>query len=90
MYKISYDPNAYLGRKRNVRLGLVARSKILESVKKQASSVKDIGQASGLKYAVVLHHLKLLEEERVIQRKGEKRPYFWSLTGLGQKRLVER
>jgi predicted transcriptional regulator len=90
MFKISYDPNAYLVQKRNVRLGLVARTRILESVKKQASSIKDIGQVSGLKYAVVLYHLKLLEEERVIQRKGEKRPYSWSLTGLGQKRLVER
>lgn len=87
MLKISYDPNAYLVRKRNVRLGLVARTKILESVKKQASSIKDIGQASGLKYAVVLYHLKLLAEEKVIQRKGEKRPYLWSLTGFGQRSL---
>ena len=90
MFKISYDPNAYLIRKRNVRLGLIARTKILESVKKQASSIKDIGLQSGLKYPVVLYHLRLLEEEKVIQRGGEKRPYIWSLTGLGQKRLTAR
>jgi hypothetical protein len=89
VFKISYDPNAYLIRKRNVRLGLIARTKILESVKKQASSIKDIGLQSGLKYPVVLYHLRLLEEEKVIHRGGQKRPYTWSLTGLGQKRLTE-
>jgi len=89
MLKVSFDPNAYLIRKRNVRLGLTARTKILESLKMQASSIKEIGKMSGLRYAVVLYHLKLLEEENVIQRKGEKRPYLWSLTGLGQRRLAE-
>ena len=90
MFKISFDPNAYLVRKRNVRLGLTARTKILESVREQASSIKDIGRQSGLKYAVVLYHLRLLEEEKVIRRGGEKRPYTWSLTGVGQKRITER
>jgi len=90
MFKISYDPDAYLVRKRNVRLGLAARTKVLESMRKQASSTKEIGQASGLKYSVILYHLKLLEETKVVQRKGAKRPYSWSLTGSGQKRLTER
>jgi len=73
-----------------VRLGLIARTKILEAVKRQSYSIRDIGQTSGLKYAVISYHLRLLEKEKVIQRKGEKRPYLWSLTGLGQKRLTER
>jgi predicted transcriptional regulator len=59
-------------------------------LKDQASSIKGIGHVSGLKYAVVLYHLRLLEEEKVIQRNNQKKPYLWSLTGLGQKRLTER
>lgn len=89
MLKVTYNPNAYLAQKRNVRLGLTARTKILQVIEKQAFSIKDISQTSGLKYAVVLYHLKLLEEERIVQRKDGKKPYSWSLTGAGQKRLVE-
>jgi len=89
MFKESYNPNAYLTRKRNVRLGLVARTKILQIIEKQASTIADVGKARGLKYAVVLYHLKLLEEENIVQRKSGKKPYLWTLTGIGQKRLVE-
>jgi predicted transcriptional regulator len=88
MFKISYNPNAYLAQRRNVRLGLVARTKILQVIEKQASSIKDIRQASGLKYAVILYHLKLLKKEKIVQRKGGKKPFFWALTGAGQKRLI--
>jgi predicted transcriptional regulator len=88
MLKIAYNPNAYLMQKRNVRLGLVARSKILQVIEKQATSIRVIRDATGLKYAVVLYHLRLLEEERVVQRQGGKKPYSWSLTGVGQKQLV--
>jgi predicted transcriptional regulator len=89
MFKISYNPKAYLTQRRNVRLGLVARTMILQVIEKQISSIKDIGQACSLKYAVILYHLKLLEEERIVQRQGGKKPFFWELTGAGQKRLVE-
>jgi predicted transcriptional regulator len=88
MLKIAYNPNAYLTQKRNVRLGLVARSKILQVVEKQVAPIRVIKDATGLKYAVVLYHLKLLEEEKVVQRQGRKKPYAWALTGVGQKRLV--
>jgi hypothetical protein len=43
---------------------------------------------SGLKYNVVVHHLHLLEAERVVVREGDKKPYIWQLTGVGQQRLV--
>ena len=89
MFKISYNPNAYLAQRRNVRLGLVARTEILQVIGKQAFSIKNIKQVSGLKYAVILYHLKLLEEEKIVQRQGGKKPFFWTLTGVGQKRLVE-
>lgn len=89
MLRVAYNPNAYLTRKRNVRLGLVARSKILQAIGENTLAIKDIRVVTGLKYAVVLYHLRLLEDERIVMRKSGKPPYSWSLTGLGQRRLVE-
>jgi hypothetical protein len=43
---------------------------------------------SQLKYNTVVHHLHLLEAERVVVKKGGKKPYVWQLTGVGQQRLV--
>ncbi len=89
MLKGAYNPNAYLTQRRNVRLGLVARSTILQIVEKQQAPISNITDATGLKYSVVLYHLRLLEDEKVVQRQGRKKPYAWTLTGIGQKRLVE-
>lgn len=89
MLKISYNPNAYLTNRRNVRLGLVARTKILDVIEKKRSTIKEIRQTTGLTFGVVLYHLRLLEEGRVVQRQGGKKPYSWELTGTGQRRIVE-
>jgi len=89
MIKIAFNPNAYLTQKRNVRLGLEARSKILQVVERQVACIRVVRDATGLTYAVVLYHLRLLEKEKVVQRQGQKKPYAWSLTGIGQKRLGE-
>jgi predicted transcriptional regulator len=83
-----FYPRAFLSRKRNVRLGLLARTKILQALEKRESDAKGIMGPSGLKYNVVIHHLRLLEDERVVVKKGSKRPYVWQLTGVGQQRLV--
>lgn len=88
MLKGAYNPNAYLTQRRNVRLGLIARSKILQVVEKHVATIRYIRETTGLKYSVVLYHLRLLEEEKVVQRQGGKKPYAWTLTGIGQKRLV--
>jgi len=71
-----------------VRLGLAARTKILQALEKRESDVKGIMSPSGLKYGVVIHHLRLLEAERVVVKKDGKKPYVWQLTGVGQQRLV--
>jgi len=71
-----------------VKLGLSARTRILQVLEKQEFNVKGIVGLSGLHYNVVVHHLRLLEAERVVVRKGEKRPFVWELTGVGQQRLV--
>lgn len=82
-----FHPRAFLSRKRNVKRGLSARTRILQVLEKQESDTKNIMGLSGLHYSVVVHHLCLLEAERVVVRKGEKRPFVWRLTGVGQQRL---
>jgi hypothetical protein len=86
--KRAFHPRAFLSRKRNVRLGLVARTKVLQALERRESDVKGIMGPSELKYNVVVHHLRLLEAERVVVKKGGKKPYVWQLTGVGQQRLV--
>ena len=87
MFKGTYHPKAFLTMKKNVRRGLVARTQILLLLDKTASNTKAIIQQTGLRYAVILHHLRLLEAENILTRKG-KRPYVWELTGAGQQRLT--
>jgi predicted transcriptional regulator len=79
-------PNAYLKKIRNINSGLKARTKILENIENNPYSAGRIAKETRLSYNVVIHHLRLLEEEGIVHRKGH-RPYYWVPTGLGQKRL---
>lgn len=85
--KSSLHPNAYLKTVRNVNCGVTARSKILNVLDCSPSSASRVAKESALTYSVVMHHLRLLKNEEIVQRKGA-RPYYWIATGLGQKRLV--
>jgi DNA-binding transcriptional ArsR family regulator len=84
--KESTHPNAYLKHIRNVSCGLQARTKILNALETNPLSVSRIASGESMSYSVVLHHLRLLESEGIVHRKG-RRPFFWVATGLGQKRL---
>jgi len=70
-----------------VKSGLKARTIILNVLENQALDAVSIATEKSLSYGVVMHHLRLLENEGTVNRKG-KRPYIWLLTGLGQKRLI--
>jgi predicted ArsR family transcriptional regulator len=72
---------------KNVESGLKVRTILLGILEKCASDAVGIAKVTSLSYRVVLHHLKLLENEGVLSRKGQ-RPYVWSLTGIGQSRLI--
>jgi hypothetical protein len=85
--KETYHPNAYLQHVINVKTGLKARTKILTALETQPASAGTIARNSGYTYAAVAHHLRLLEAEGRVSRRG-KRPCIWLLTGLGQKRLI--
>jgi predicted ArsR family transcriptional regulator len=87
MAKLAFNPNAYLSETRNIRQGLATRTKILRILERNAATAKMLAEESKLNYAVVLHHLWLLEAEKIIFRKAGKKPYFWELTGMGQQRL---
>jgi predicted ArsR family transcriptional regulator len=87
MFKVPHHPKAFLTRKRNVQRGLLARTRIILILEKEASNAKKLAQESGLSYASVLHHLHLLEAENTLSSKG-KRSYVWELTGAGQQRLT--
>lgn len=92
-----YHPNAYLLHRKNVVRGLKARTKILEimmnlnqnkSSRGRIRTAKIISVASKISYSSSFHHLRLLEEEKIVMREGKK-PYKWKLTGLGQKSLMD-
>jgi len=88
MFKIAHHPKAFLTLKRNIRVGLFARTRILFILEKGASNAKGVAKETGLSYASILYHLHLLEAENILTRKG-KRPYLWELTGAGQQRLTD-
>jgi predicted transcriptional regulator len=86
MIKEAYHPKAYLSNIKNIRLGLRARTRILNVLDKGPIDAKGISIKTGMHYRVVTHHLRLLGVEGIIESKQGK-PHIWSLTGLGQKRL---
>jgi predicted ArsR family transcriptional regulator len=87
MAKLTFHPNAYLSEIRNIRQGLASRTKILRVLELKGVTAKALAKKSKLSYNVVLHHLWLLEAEKIVSCKGGKKPYFWELTGVGQQRL---
>jgi DNA-binding transcriptional ArsR family regulator len=56
-------------------------------LEENSSDARTIANETGMHYGVVMHHLKLLEAEEIVERKGSK-PYVWMLTGVGQRRLL--
>lgn len=87
MTELVFHPNAYLSKTRNVRQGLVSRTNILKILERKNTTAKTLAEESELSYSVILHHLWLLEGERIVLCRRRKKPYFWELTGVGQQRL---
>jgi len=85
--KETYHPKAYLTKRRNVRLGLRARTRVIRVLERGAQSAKAVTQETGLSYGVVRHHLLLLELENIVVRRAG-RPFSWELTGAGQQILT--
>jgi len=69
-----------------VKGGLKARTQILRVLDERASEAGAMAKDTKLSYQAVIHHLHLLEADGTVRRSGKK-PFSWSLTGLGQRRL---
>ena len=87
MLREVWHPNSYLSRIKNIKRGLSARTRILNMLEGGSMDARSMADQAGMHYSVVMHHLKLLEAEEIVERKGG-RPHNWLLTGVGQKRLV--
>jgi hypothetical protein len=81
-----YHPKAFLSLKKNIRPGLIARTKVVSFLEEKEANAKTVAHGTTLSYSVVLHHLHALEVENIVVH-GGKRSYVWSLTGAGQQRL---
>lgn len=86
--KRAFHPRAFLSHRRNVQSGLFARTQILQALENHESDVKGIASSGKLSYRVVTYHLRLLEAERVVDKKDARKPYVWQVTGVGQQRLL--
>ena len=81
-------PKVRLSTRRNTRLGLLSRTEILGALEKGEKSIREVSIEINISYTRVLHHLHLLEAERLVERLGEKRPFKWRVTGVGQQALI--
>ena len=88
MLKSAYHPKAFLAFKKNVHRGLANRTKIISLLEVSPLSARELSERTGLSYNSVLHHLHLLENERIAAKSGSK-PYVWKLTGAGQQTLIQ-
>lgn len=85
------DPLAWLSKIRNMKRGLIVRTTILgrlRQAERAGKTIRELSNETDLGYNVILHHLKILEKEKIVIRKG-KRPFKWLLTGIGQ-RLIDK
>lgn len=88
MFKRAHHPKSFLTLIRNYTRGLVTRTGILLVLERGVTNAQVIAQKTGLTYGTVLHHLHLLESEKIL-RVRKKKPYIWELTGAGQQRLAD-
>jgi len=80
-------PKAYLTSKRNVKAGVISRSKILLVLEKEHKNASAIAKESMLSYECVAYHLKTMKKERLVDKLTKERPFTWGLTRFGQQKL---
>ncbi len=80
-------PKAYLTSKRNIKPGLISRTKILLVLEGGRKTARNITQEAGLSYQCVTYHLKTMKKDRLIDRLTKTKPFTWQLTPFGQQKL---
>ena len=84
---VSLHPKAYLTSKRNVRAGLISRSKILQALEKGRKTASDIAKETSLSYKCVAYHITAMRKDRLVDKASKRRPFTWQITPYGQQRL---
>jgi predicted transcriptional regulator len=84
---LTLHPKAYLTSKRNVRAGLVSRTKILLALEKGRRNAGEVAKEAALSYDCVAYHLKAMRKDRLVDRLTKTRPFTWGLTPFGQQKL---
>lgn len=82
----SFHPKAYLPMKRNVKKGLIARSKLLSALNHGEKILKELCKETNMYYSKAFYHINLMTRYKVVSR-NKKKPYRWRLTGYGQQVL---
>lgn len=83
----SLHPKAYLTSKRNVKAGLISRTKILLVLEGGRKNARDIAKETALSYNCVTYHLKSMKKDRLVERPSKTKPFAWELTPFGQQKL---
>ncbi len=84
---LTLHPKAYLTSRRNVRAGLVARTKILLALENGRKRASVLASETSLSYNCVAYHLKAMRKDRLVDRVAQKKPFTWGLTPFGQQVL---
>lgn len=85
----AFHPNAYLSKAKNIKPGLMSRTRVLNILEKTPNTAGQLTRKIQVSYTCILHHLHLLENEKIVERTTKKPPFIWQMTGIGQKRLSE-
>lgn len=80
-------PKARLTSKRNVRAGLLSRSKILFALEKGRRNTREIAKEAALSYECVAYHLKTMKKDRLVDKLTKSKPFTWNMTPFGQQKL---
>jgi DNA-binding HxlR family transcriptional regulator len=86
-HRESFHPKSYLTSRRNIKKGLVSRSKILRALEKGKKSATEITSETALSYECVTYHLASMKKERLVDRSTKAKPFTWGLTPYGQQEL---
>lgn len=84
---VNLHPKAYLKSKRNVRAGLISRSKILQALEKGRKSASEIAKEASLSYECVAYHITAMRKDRLVDKARKTRPFTWEISPYGQQRL---
>jgi DNA-binding transcriptional ArsR family regulator len=85
--RLDIHPKAFLISKRNVKTGLVSRSKILHALEREGRSASEIARDTSLSYECVAYHLMIMRKDRLVERLSRTKPFTWGLTPYGQQEL---